>query len=210
MPTAYPLAWPDGWPRTAANTRTSSRYQVHFNEAVDDLAREIDLFGSSEFPIVSSNRPTSRRDGMPSAQGPGPRDPGVAVYWSVREGGVLVPRVVACDRWSDVRSNIRACGLSIGALRQIERCGASQILARAFLGLTALPASTTRTWQEVLGFADPVLTRVALRQLTAEQIKLRWRELARERHPDLGGTHEGMLELNNARDEALAWLATQP
>jgi len=49
--------------------------------------------------------------------------------------------VLACDLFTEVRLNMHAIGLTIQAMRQIERCGASSMLERAFRGfMAALPA----------------------------------------------------------------------
>ncbi len=57
-----------------------------------------------------------------------------------------------------------------------------------------------RPWREVLFGAD------APSALDTEDIAHAWRELARIHHPDKGGTHEQMAEVNRARDDALAEL----
>lgn len=47
---------------------------------------------------------------------------------------------LACDLFTEVRLNMHAIGLTIEAIRQIERCGASTMLERAFRGFQmALP-----------------------------------------------------------------------
>lgn len=49
--------------------------------------------------------------------------------------------VLACDLFYEVRLNMHAIGLTVEAMRQIERCGASSMLERAFRGfMAALPA----------------------------------------------------------------------
>ena len=49
--------------------------------------------------------------------------------------------VLACDKFREVRLNIHAIALTVNSLRQIERCGASSMLERAFRGFqAALPA----------------------------------------------------------------------
>lgn len=191
---AYPLSWPAGWARTAQGKRQASRYRVTQERAQQDLLRSLRLLGA-RYVTISTNVPL-RRDGLPYASAKAPGDPGVAVYWE-RNGK---PEVIACDSWATVGENIRAIGRAVDALRQFERCGASEILNRAFTGFAALPASTgakgPRTWREVLGLdgAGP---------RTVEQVESAYRRLARERHPDAGGSHEAMLELNAAREAAL-------
>lgn len=48
--------------------------------------------------------------------------------------------VLACDQFKEVRLNLNAIRLTIAAIRQIERCGTSSLLERAFRGFTALTA----------------------------------------------------------------------
>jgi hypothetical protein len=48
--------------------------------------------------------------------------------------------VIACDQFQEVRLNMCAIVLTIKAIRQIERCGTSSLLERAFKGFSALPA----------------------------------------------------------------------
>ncbi|HZW05353.1 MAG TPA: J domain-containing protein [Candidatus Nitrosotalea sp.] len=49
--------------------------------------------------------------------------------------------VLACDLFNEVRLNMHAIALTVQAMRQIERCGASSMLERAFRGfMAALPA----------------------------------------------------------------------
>lgn len=52
-----------------------------------------------------------------------------------------VRHVLAADKFDEVRLNFHSVGLTIESLRQIERCGASSMLERAFRGFQpALPA----------------------------------------------------------------------
>ena len=54
--------------------------------------------------------------------------------------------VLACDLFNEVRLNMHAIGLTVEAMRQIERCGASSMLERAFRGfMAALPAKGETT-----------------------------------------------------------------
>jgi len=46
--------------------------------------------------------------------------------------------VIACDQFKEVRWNLNAVRLTIAAIRQIERCGTSSLLERAFRGFAAL------------------------------------------------------------------------
>lgn len=189
--TAYPLCWPPGWPRTASPRRGA--YQVTFERARRDLTRNLQLFGVSD--IILSSNIRLRLDGNPYAGDREPEDPAVAVYFK-REG---VQQVMACDKWDRVKDNIRALGLAVEALRQLQRCGSTEILDRAFTGFTALPAhsSTRKPWREVLGYPDASLDRNTLEQC--------YRRALSAAHPDKpGGSAEAFQEVQDAYLDAQA------
>lgn len=105
---------------------------------------------------------------------------------------------MACDRWLKVGENMRAIWHALEALRSLERCGASQILERAYAGFAALPAAgRVKPWREVL-FSAPYPARY-----DADVVDAAYRELAVIHHPDRGGSHERMVEINQAREAAL-------
>lgn len=188
---AYPLQWPAGWQRTPRGKRRRSRYQISFTRARTDAVKEVRLLKADDV-VISTNVPIAK-NGLPRVSHDEPDDPGVAVYWTSENG----TRVIACDAWRTVRENLRAVALTVGALRQIERTGASEILDRAFQGFAALPAAGhSKRWRDVLGFEPD-------ERVAADEIDDRYRELARKHHPDRGGDHETMARLNTARTEAL-------
>ena len=63
-----------------------------------------------------------------------------ALRWIRQEEKQRYDYVIACDKYHEVRLNLCAIVLTIKAIRQIERCGASSLLDRAFKGFSALPA----------------------------------------------------------------------
>jgi len=65
-----------------------------------------------------------------------------AVRWVTRKTNQSFDYVIACDQFKEVRQNMAAIVLTIKAIRQIERCGTSSLLERAFKGFSALPAHT--------------------------------------------------------------------
>jgi hypothetical protein len=192
---AFPLRWPVGWARTHRDDRRESRYQVTFARARDELLRSVYQLGAEDQDVVISSNIALRRDGRPYANQAEPTDPGIAVYWTQDRQ----PRVMACDCWRTTRDNLRAVGLTIDALRAIDRSGATQLLERAFTGFAALPATTGDTcaphWRDVLGLNGGPLTQRDV--LAAFKARLQFC------HPDSGGSHDLMVELNRARDEAL-------
>lgn len=196
---AFPCAWPIDWPRTSEYDRRASPYRSTFQHARDGIIRRLRLMGAVEV-VISTNRPG--RGDAPLPGGSDPRDPAVAVYWAergeYRAGHQHYQyRVVACDHWRRLSENMRAVHLALDALHTMKRTGTSQLVDRAFTGFTALaPDNRRRSWREVLEWIDGW-------RVSIENIEARFRDLAPKRHPDLGGSHEAMTELNLARVEAL-------
>jgi hypothetical protein len=183
---AFPLYWPEGVKRNKYPQQ--SRFKTGFGAARNYLFDEIRRMGGTNV-ILSSNVPL-RNDGMPRANMPEPCDAGIAVYFK-RSGKDLV---FACDKFRYTRENIYALGKTIEALRGIERWGGSEIMDRAFSGFKALTATAGRDWWNVLEVN---------RNCSRETIDSNFKRLLRDRHPDAGGSHDAMAELNAARQRAL-------
>lgn len=181
---AFPLHWPTGWPRT--QTPTLARFVADFAPARDGLFREISLLGGSHVTL-STNVPL-RRDGLPYVPARQPDDRGVAVYF-LRRGK---PMVFACDRWNRVEDNLRAIAKTIEAIRGLDRWGASEMMERAVQAFEALPPPPS-CWT-ILGVRP---------HATRDEINAAYRSKAVKAHPDHGGSHAAMAELNTARDEAM-------
>jgi hypothetical protein len=186
---AYPLYWPEGWKRTEAWRRQRSRFKTGFAVARDFLIAEIKRLGGRDI-ILSTNVPL-RGDGLPYASAKEPADGGAAVYFTYK----AKPMCFACDRYRLVKENIHAIGLTIEALRGIERWGASDMMERAFRGFAALPENASQSWSTVLGFQPGSV-------VTADMVESRFRELAMQHHPDKGGNPDKFRQLVSARDAA--------
>jgi len=187
-PDAYPLDWPAGWNRTPPHKRKRSAFKVTEGVARDNLLDEIRRLGG-RLPIISTNVAFYERGGqkIPYANQKTPGDPGVAVYFTLKGE----QRVIACDRWLTVRENLHAIGLTVNALRGLDRWGSTDIVNRAFTGFQALPAaSVPEHWSAVLNLgAAPY---------TLQEAEAAYRDEARSAHPDRGGSHEAMTRLNDA------------
>jgi hypothetical protein len=188
--TAYPLYWPEGRPRTESSHRKKSEFKPSFARCRDELMKELQRMGAQR-PILSTNIPV-RLDGLPYAGTAEPRDPGVAVYFDYKKR----PMCFACDRFRTVRENVRAIGLTIAAIRAIERYGSSDMMERAFKGFTALPEKAGEYWRDVLEIPADA-------RPTAEDIEKAFRFQAHVKHPDKGGTLDEWTQLINARENAL-------
>lgn len=195
---SFPLAWPPDWQRTPSLKRKAARYKVSFREARDGVVHSLALMGVRSHDVVLSSNIPSKSNGLPYAGYVEPEDPGVAIYWTTK---THERRVVACDSWRTVRDNLRAVGLTLEALRALERTGASEILNRAFTGFAALPGKTEDDWRTVLGFRSNGIN------VTVENIEVHYRVLSKEMHPDKdGGSHDAMVKLNAAREAALKFM----
>lgn len=223
---SYPLTWPIRIPRTAEYHRKEARFgrmvdqtrrradgthssykskkKWTFAMARDDLLAELERLGVVE-AVISTDMPL-RLDGLPKGNARDPEDPGVAVYFKRRivaaggRAGEVRSYTMTCDQYDRLADNTRALVLTIESLRRIERHGSSDLMEQAFSGFTALPPARTgvRPWRDVLGFVGDV---------TREAVEFRYKKLLLVHHPDRGGTHEQMAEINDAIDRAREELA---
>lgn len=60
-----------------------------------------------------------------------------AKAWATGNFGKKHERAIACDRYNEVRLNIKAIQVTIAALRRVEEAGAPGFLDRAFAGFAA-------------------------------------------------------------------------
>ena len=199
----FPLTWPAGWKRTPSHQRQVSKFgkrrtrenaaystleDLTIGEALDRLTAELQRLGARAV-LISSNLRT-RLDGLPYSNQPAPDDPGVAVYFRLNKQD----RCLACDRYRRVAGNIAAIAAHVEALRAIDRYGVGT-LDQAFAGYTALPHSPAFDWRLEFGLSPQ-------QPVTLEDVETIFRNLARVRHPDAGGTVDGMTRLTQARDAA--------
>lgn len=177
---AYPLTWPADRPRS--RWRDYARFKTTIGRAIENVQQEVQRLGGTNL-IISSNLPL-RRDGLPYARPGNITDTGVAVYFRYAGRDMCF----ACDCWIGIENNIQSIAKTIEALRGIERWGASDMMERAFTGFAQLPQS--EPWWLILKFDSP--------PTTAEQLKERFRELAKTVHPDVGGSHEEFCRMQQA------------
>lgn len=189
----FPLTWPDGWKRTSNRQRAKfmrDRRQLSVADGLQRVFRELAALGVREHDVVVSTNIQLRLDGLPRSDRGEPQDPGAAVYWT---GKGEQMRVMAVDLYDRVADNLGAIAASLEALRAIERHGGAAILERAFTGFDALPPP--RNPFDFLG--------VSRDHATVETVQVAFKAKLRSHHPDHGGSHNLMSELNWARDEAL-------
>lgn len=204
---AYPLQWPEGWPRArgrkqgqfgkqewksnGAGSGYNAKADITMADAMKRVRLELERLGVNvaDDSIVSTNLKLNL-SGLPRGDQGEPGDPGVAVYFQKKNGPM---RVIAIDAYTRVRDNLAAIAATLDAMRAIQRHGGAQILERAFSGFQALPAP--KKWWDILEVRQDA---------SRDVIEANFRRLARDRHPDTGGSNQAMAELNEARAAGLA------
>jgi hypothetical protein len=188
----YPLQWPIGWPRT--KYRQLSQFKVGYEEAEKHLAGQLERLGVTS-AYISTDQPL-RMDGRPRRDQPAATS-GVAVYF-VRKG---VELCIPCDKFGLVRENLRAVGLTIENIRQMERYGTSQVVEAALSGFAALPAHSIitpppamRNWWDILEVQQTA---------SIEVIRAAYKQRALKLHPDVSAEDSAaFIELNRAYKQA--------
>ncbi len=193
MTTAFPLSWPEGFPRTPR--REAGKFKTSLAGALTNVQTSLRLFGADAGRAVS-DIVMSSNVALGVAK---PADPGVAV-WFVWDGE---QRCIPVDRYTTVEANLQAIHHILEARRVELRHGTLALVRASFKGFSlALPAPGRRSWREVLGLST------GGKPITRDMVETCFRGLARERHPDAGGSTEAMAELNAARDAALKEIAS--
>ena len=196
----FPVQWPIGWPRN--ETYKVGHFEVSYAKALRDLEYELRRLGA-ESAYISTDRPL-RLDGQPLG-GVQPDTPAVALYF-VRNGKQLC---IPCDKYRTVCDNIRAIGLTVEAIRRMERYGTSQMVEAALSGFAALPENAgpsagPRAWYDALEVSPNASPAV---------IKASFRAKAAQTHPDApGGSTAAFREVKRAYDQGMeeASSSTQP
>ncbi len=192
--TNYPLAWPDGWRRTARGQKQFGRFShnrrnLTINDGVGRVFDALRMLGVRDYNVIISTNLKVRLDGLPYSNQREPDDQGVAVYW--KRGKDQVHKVLAVDQYTRIADNLAAIAATLEYMRGIERHGGAMILERAFTGFLALPSPNN--WRHVMGFENTP---------PWDEVKARFTHLAKQRHPDCGGSETAMQELNRALADA--------
>ncbi len=204
-PQRFPLAWPSHKPRTPAKDRrrgdfSSGSRRITMDAAAQRLEDEVSRLGGV-YPLLSSNLEL-RMDGRPRMDRGAPADPGVCLYFQIKE----TPYAMGCDTYSEVQQNVAAIAEHIKATRLIVRYGVATA-AETLQAFAALPAPDARLpgarpWREVLGFSASFPSVDLTRAEVLDLISKRYRQKAQEAVGD-----EALVPLNLARDAARRELA---
>lgn len=223
MTEAYPLQWPAGWPRFKPEQRKRGAFKAVTTEygqsggswrrsreltiyaGLRRITDELDRLGAKGC-VVSSNL-LRNNDGSPRSSQRSPDDPGIAVYFQHKGQA----RVLACDRYDRPADNMAAIAAHLDAMRTMIRHGVGTA-EQAFAGYSALPppggagagagARAPRPWREVFGKWAASIDAVDDPDARAAVLAAAFRALSKDAHPDSGGSHERMAELNDAHAAA--------
>lgn len=181
-PHPYPLCWPANVSRPPRTVRSAFRTSLAgaIKNIRSGMALLLSELGEKQTDlIISSNASIAESN---------PADPGVAVWFQLAGAWTCF----ACARYPTPADNLQAIVHVVEARRTELRHVGIEMVRATFQGLIGLPAPTH--WSEILGVG---------RDATLKQVTDAYRDLARKRHPDRGGSQELMAELNRARDAAV-------
>lgn len=159
----------------------TSNFSTLLGQAIGEVLAELRMLKAQNV-VISSNL-ALRKDGYPLAMKSQPEDVGVAVYFVLNGRTQCIP----CDKWKRIEDNMHAIGLTIGALRGLDRWGAKEMVDAAFSGFQALPDYSDGQKATPRYFFDCV---------DVEHARQRFRTLSKELHPDAGGKSEDFAEMN--------------
>ena len=171
----FPLKWLPQQPRT--KFPESARFALHsLHKAGNYLVDELEKLGGIKC-VITSNLQTKPGGGFYVNQRV--EDSGIVIYFELKGVG----KAMACDKWEKPEHNIWALYLSVSAIRGLERWGGSEFLDGLFTGFKALP------YQE--GPSTNISQKNYFEGLyDLEEIRGKYKELAKELHPDKGGDNE--------------------
>lgn len=169
------------WPRAFTKNRRRGPFQVTYPKILDDLDRELELLNAHTVVIEVAVRDESDirlRDGHLRSTAVLDH-PGVMLSFVGRHG----PMRFACDTYDGWYANLRAIGLTLTALRAVDRYGATTS-GEQYTGWKQLPASV-----EIRD--DPYQTLARYADIDVEGVmrdpQAAFRIAARRTHPDQNG-----------------------
>ena len=183
----YPLQW------NPQISRSKRQYRSRFgsrspSRAGIELEKELSLLSGTDI-VISSNLKT-KVDGGFYANQDRLEDSGICVYLKLKGE----EKCFACDQWDIVADNIWALKLNVAAIRGMERWGGSNFMDGLFTGFRALPDPNDVITTSVQYFTDCT---------DKEQVRQRYKKLAKELHPDVGGDEKEFQEMKRQYEQRL-------
>lgn len=177
------LRWPDDVPMNWEPR--DSRFSEHtLTSAFDWVINEATHLGAKEITFTAAMSLGKRGEPLSNARQRGP----VAVWYVTAESPN--PVCIAIGEYHYLVDNLWAVGHTLASMRTIRRHAGDWAARQSQQGFTALPPR--RKWWEILGVSE---------SSPREVVEAAYRALARTAHPDQGGSHEAMSNLNAAIEE---------
>jgi len=174
------LNWPENIPRTPADKREHcKKFQSDIQTTRSDLASEMDLMGVEEWRVEE-------------VSGSG-GDPGVVVRWRV-DGNEYA---AACDYYTTKTDNLRETYHWIKETRMREKrhtSTAADSFAAARLPTGNAPVDQQAPPHVILGVSEGA---------SDDEIREAYRDLVKERHPDVGGSGSEFQAVREAYEELM-------
>lgn len=179
-------------PKAPKGGRRKSTFSASWTNTLNDLERELEHLKATDIVIeAETTRDQIRNDGWPYSNAK--MGPTVAISFTSKHG----PMRYECGTFLGWQDNIRAIGLTLSALRAVDRYGATHS-AEQYRGFAALPPKPAAEWaspahaaqwlRSIAGIDDP---NIPMKDL--------YRAAAFKAHPDTGGNAELMSKVNRAR-----------
>lgn len=177
------------WPVKKTINRQGSRFKSSWQQTLTLLEDELRRIRAKRIVIqVDLDASQIRNDGWPRSSA-NPRSPGVVLSFESPKGSLSFP----CDRYDDWKDNVRAIGLSLEALRTVDRYGVTQS-SEQYRGWTALPPPVEEDdpYSVLAKFAD-----------TTREAAMKFHETVYQRavmkvHPDKGGNAADFMVVQKA------------
>lgn len=157
-----------------------------------ELVAELTLWGSDRYSLTAGSASTNGAEAVRKStkwtQTPEEATVTLVVYWPERKK--RAPLTIRYNQQARAVDNLAVIRLCVHDLRLNETRGLDSLMREAYLQLPAGPETKIkRDPYEVLGVtkSTPLLV-----------VEAAYRALAREAHPDNGGSNDAMAELNEA------------
>lgn len=194
------LDWPDRFNRTPPEERTSypGGFEVSRRRAIDDLLSDLESWGANEVRLETGAQHQKRNPNRPYARAR-PDDPGVIVYFS-RQGNQYA---IACDKWDNLRDNIRAIGKYVAHKRMLPKYGITT--AEAEFETARLPPGNPDAEAIVTDPPSPPAHEVlgVSEDAPVDVVRGAARALKARHHPDRGGDREQFKRVVDAEQQLL-------
>lgn len=192
-------------PKPPKGGRRKSTFSASWTKTLNDLEREMEHLKARDIVIeAETTRDQIRNDGWPYSNAR--MGPTVAISFASVHG----PMRYECGTFNHWQDNLRSIGLTLAALRAVDRYGATTS-AEQYRGFAALPPPSAAEFRSkddaarfvwiTAGWPSEELERLQFRRCIDDADVLRkvYRDAATKAHPDAGGAPGVMEKLNRAK-----------